>query len=242
MYNRWTGKTVLGSTFRAGTNSPGRQLNRRGGFEQALMIRLLLLSMALISAASSLMASPIYSVTGPLIDGGAIASTQAVGVSWTQSRTYTDVVISAVVSGSVNDVLAAYLTTRIGPGTTVADEITHASVALPGNSFSSLAIVSIPLLPSGTYYLTLSSSGTTGDLAETIVPAATIDTGVTRNPDFGFSNPSGYPPDNDVLTPPIGGLFVFSATGNVATVPEPAYGFLLGAALAGCLSKSMLRP
>jgi hypothetical protein len=181
------------------------------------------------------MAGTIYSVTGPLISGGAIYPPQAVGVSWTQSRAYTGVVISAVVSGSVNDVLAAYLTTQIGPGTTVADEITHASVAFPGNAFSNLTILNIPLLPSGTYYLTLSSSGTSGALAETTMPAQTFDTGVTRNPDYYFSNPSGYPPDNVVLKPPIGGIFVFSATGSVAPVPEPSAGALVGAALGALL-------
>jgi hypothetical protein len=98
------------------------------------------------------------------------------------------------------------------------------------------------MLPSGTYYLTLSSSGTSGDLAETVVPAVAIDTGVTRNPDYHFSQPSGYPPDNDVLTPPIGGLFVFSATGNAAPVPELASGFLVGGALAALLCTGMLRP
>jgi hypothetical protein len=203
------------------------------------MTRLLLWTAVAVNAASSLVAGTIYSVTGPLISGGAIDSNQSVGVSWTQTIAYSDVLISATVNGSMTDVLTAYLTTNIGPGTTVANEITHASVVFPGPSFTNLPLLNIPLLPAGTYYLTLSSSGLTGGLAETTSPSQIIGMGVTRNPDYYTSTPAAYPPGSSgFLGPPIAGLFVFSATGNA--VPEPAAGTLVATTSIGLLLRRAL--
>lgn len=205
------------------------------------MTRLLLWTAIAVSVTPSLVAGTIYSVTGPLIGGGAIISDQTVGVSWTQTVPYADVAISATVSGAATDLLNAYLTTKIGPGTTpAANEIADASIPFPGPSFVNLPLLNVPYLPSGTYYLTLSSSGMSGDLAETTTPSQVFGPGVTRNADYYTSNPGSYPPaSNGFLPPPIAGLFVFSVTGTA--VPEPAGAALVGITLITLLLGNLSR-
>lgn len=192
------------------------------------MIRLFLLTAIAVTTTSYLGAATIYSVTGPLIAAGGIDSQQTIGVSWTQTGGYSDVVISATLEGVPSDLLTAYLTTKIGPGTTVANEIAHASVAFPGPSLVDLPLLNVPLLEPGTYFLTLSSSARLGgSLAETTTPSQMFGPGVVRNGDYYTSNPAAYPPGSSVfLPPPIGGLFVFSVAGT--PIPEPAYGKLVG--------------
>lgn len=192
-------------------------------------------------SASSMNAATIIGVTGPEIDGGAIETSQSLGSSWTQTIGYSNVVVSAVLKEDTLCLadcplitLTAYLTTQIGPGTTAADEITHAAVAFSGGSYADLNLLTIPLLSPGTYYLTLFSSDAPGAVwAEAVPPNVFLDTGVSRNQDFYVSGPVGYPPANAVLRPPIAGDFQFSATGTAigtAAIPEPPTSTLVGAA------------
>ena len=73
----------------------------------------------ILTSPTPLRAEPIIiSVTSPpalsfLVD-------EAFSTSWSQSGSYTDVSIAALVDGGPNTTAFAYLTTQIGPGTTTA--------------------------------------------------------------------------------------------------------------------------
>jgi hypothetical protein len=199
----------------------------------------------LLNSASFLSANTIISVTGPVVGGGAILASQSLGSSWTQSTGYSNVVVSALLSEDTFCLvdcpaitLTAYLTTRIGPGTTAADEITHDTVAVSGGSYADRNLLSIPVLSPGTYYLTLFSSNIPGAVwAAANPPQVILDTGVTRNLDSFADNLVGYPPANVFISPPPIGSedFQFSVTGTA--IPEPSTTTLVGATLLTLLLK-----
>jgi hypothetical protein len=122
---------------------------------------------ATLAADHSLNAATLYSVEGPLDGQGEIASYQALGVSWTQSTIYTNLTISAELSGLPTDSLTVYLTTHIGPGTTVANTIAETTVPFPVSTsgFTNVELFDLPALQAGTYYLTFYSAGSSGGLA-----------------------------------------------------------------------------
>src|SRR5262245_25585220 len=69
----------------------------------------------------SLMADTIISVTAPPGLSTDISDTNVVSTSWSETRAYTDVTITALVDSlhvGQSPSATAYLTTRIGPGTT----------------------------------------------------------------------------------------------------------------------------
>src|ERR1700730_642612 len=93
------------------------------------------MTLAILIYPISLKADPIIiSVTAPpglstLIDGSSIVST-----SWSQSKAYTGVSIATLVDSAIvgqTPAADAYLTTRIGAGTTTADEIAHTRFTVP---------------------------------------------------------------------------------------------------------------
>lgn len=104
-------------------------LRRAIGFSVALAT-ILIYSVPL--KAESPKADPIIiSVTAPpaLSDGGPVLST-----SWSQAKPYTGVSISILVDSFIvgqTPTANAYLTTRISPGTTNADEIAHTQFTVP---------------------------------------------------------------------------------------------------------------
>src|SRR6185436_34801 len=98
----------------------------------------------------------IVSVDGPTTVGSTVDSTDAWYASWTQTNTYTDVSIAAKLRFGPNNG-TAYLTTAIGPGTTVADELATLSFTAPATS-TLFHLFTLPVLGPGTYYLTLAGS------------------------------------------------------------------------------------
>jgi len=82
---------------------------------------------------NSVDASTIVSVTSPPGLSSAIGPA-AVATSWSQTNAYVDVTIQALVDSLLvgeSPMGTAYLTTRIGPGTTSLDEIAAAPFTVP---------------------------------------------------------------------------------------------------------------
>src|SRR5437016_13876167 len=126
----------------------------------------------------SLKADPIIiSVTAPPGLSTLINDSSIVSTSWSQSKAYTGVSIAALVDSAIvgqTPAADAYLTTRIGAGTTTADEIAHARFTVPAqlpvcSAASCGAFVTLFTglsLGPGTYFVTMGpdalSTGTVG--------------------------------------------------------------------------------
>jgi hypothetical protein len=153
----------------------------------------------------------IISVTAPpglstLIGGAAVVT------SWSQSTSHTGVSIAVLLDAALvgqTPSAHAYLTTRIGPGTTAMDEIAHTRVTVPtelpvcspgGSCGAMVTLFSDLRLGPGTYFVTLSpdatsppSSGAVGwfpALNPTVVAAS----GVSEGASLITSAVAAYPP------------------------------------------------
>ena len=150
----------------------------------------------------SVHAATIVSVAGPIISGFPVFTNQTVGVSWAQPRTYGDVRIFArLLGGPPNDGGTAYLTTRIGPGTTAAHAITQSSFQFPntGTDDRDVLLFSGLTLTGGTYYVTLVNAAPAdqGGWWATAEPVVTVDAGVTVGTPHSigaFTPRAAYPP------------------------------------------------
>ena len=207
------------------------------------------LLVAMLLVPQSLLATTIISVTGPpgLSFGAGINS--SLSASWSASQAYTDVSIAVLVDAFIvgdTPMATAYLTTRIGPGTTVADEIAQGQFTVPlelpicsSSSCGALVTVFSGLsLPSGTYFLTLGPPATGRSSVgwfPTGEPTLLTDTGVTAGHNFIVREEAmAYPPATAfntftlirstgsgeiIITYPL----IFTVTGTEATpIPEPA--------------------
>jgi hypothetical protein len=200
-----------------------------------------LLLTAILLSPITLQADPIISVTAPPALSTLISSNSVVSTSWSTSNAYTGVSIAVLVNSSLvgeTPTANAYLTTQIGPGTTVTDEIAHTQFTVPGElpvcSPSSCGAVvtlfsSLSLGP-GDYFLTLSSTATSSPVVgwfPALDPTVVTDTGVTPGSSFlGFSVAS-YPPASAFGTYPFAMHFI--VTGTAATpIPEPPTAILVG--------------
>jgi hypothetical protein len=199
--------------------------------------RVALVGLSLFAASH---ASTIVSVTGVNAGGFLLSGIQVVGASWTQTNNYTDVAISAVLNGITTDTVTAYLTTQIGPGTTTASEVARTTASLPGVFLQGVMLFQIPLLSSGTYYLTLSDAGNSFDSwGDTATGLIAVDSGVTRNSDYAFTNfggnpPAAYAPATPFLiqsSAPGAPILEYQVTGTA--VPEPGTASLFGMVAVG---------
>jgi hypothetical protein len=180
-------------------------------------------------------ATIIYDISGvrvPLGGGGGAAVTdfQFLSDGWSQTKTYVGVSISAELPSFPPPVSSgtAYLTTRIGSGTTPSDQIASTNFAFPPSFSPRITLFSGLTLPPGTYFLTISAAPGSAGGWETIAEANatfTTDAGVLPQPPapssgFFFTNVgSEYPPaavffNYQPIHP------VFTVTG--AIVPEPS--------------------
>jgi hypothetical protein len=190
----------------------------------------------------SLTADIIISVTAPPGFPVRIDDPFVLSASWSQSNAYTDVIIKALVSTLIlgESTATAYLTTRIGPGTTATDEIAHTEFTAPAESLCTspsvcgafVTLFSGLSLGPGDYFLTLGPPSTGVGWILAANPTVIQDTGVTLGPCFGTDRAAPYPPASG-LAPR--GCFVadqvvnFNVTGTAATtVPEPASATLVG--------------
>jgi hypothetical protein len=183
-------------------------------------------------------AEPIVSVgegaPGAVAVGG--PTNQVLAVSWTQTSTFTDVVIQALIySNDPNfDQGTAWLTQSIGPGTPPGSELAQSAVTFPAFGSPTQLFTGVTLGP-GTWYLILSSSIKTLNLGwwngnGTPVTGAGVTMGETLLSAAQFANFGYAPGSNFIGTYP---SLAFSVEGREvpATVPEPASLMLTGGGL-----------
>ena len=151
------------------------------------------ISSSVTQVTESLKADPIIiSVAAPpalstLIDASSIVST-----SWSQSKPYTGVSIAVLVDSAIvgqTPTADAYLTTRIGPGTTAMGEIAHTRFAVPAelpvcspaSCGAMVTLFSGLSLGPGDYFVTMSADAMSTGIARwfpALNPTALVDTGV----------------------------------------------------------------
>src|SRR3954469_2860218 len=176
--------------------------------------------------------------TGPQTTAYSIFANQALGVTWSQTSPFTGVSVFATIGG-VSGSGFAYLTNKIGPGTTAAaNEIASTPVSFPAASTETQLFSGLSL-PAGTYYLTL--AGSAGDWGSTSTPTVNKAAGVTLFADYATFTPAAYPPSSSVFS--TGTNLIFRVT---AAVPESSatIQFLFGAGLVAFLGfrRSLVRP
>jgi hypothetical protein len=103
---------------------------------------------------------PVAAVPGITIVGatGSVSNSDSLlsYVSWTQANTWTNVSISASLYASAGTGTGvAYLTTKVGSGTTNANEVANTAISITGNTPQSLLLFSGLTLNPGTYYLVI---------------------------------------------------------------------------------------
>jgi hypothetical protein len=163
--------------------------------------------------------------------------------SWTQTTEYEGVSISFLGNGVSSPATGtAYLTTSMGLGTTMADQIASTTFSAPAGPTSPISLFSGLSLPANTYYLTIfADAGSQIEWAATNSPITTLGDGVGLNFSaavgenllpFGSFDP--YPP----ATEPFFG-FQDNLLLDVSSVPEPSTLSLLAVC---CLAAVFLRP
>jgi hypothetical protein len=192
-------------------------------------------------SASFASAGTIISVTGnhdtPYFVGGSAADEMLVG-SWTETGSYTNVSISAVLSdqfdGNPNTTLTAYLTDQIGPGTTAANLIASTSIA-PTTYDETDTLFTGLSLGAGSYYLVLAAPGDFAGWWGTNSATITTDIGVTDAGDYHADHPNGSPDDTfppaSTFIADASDTFLYTVTGDAsAATPEPSTFMLAGLA------------
>src|SRR6516164_4655644 len=76
-------------------------------------------------------AGTIISVSGTSDASIVLIGNGVQAASWTQTASFEEVDISAMVRGPATAIGTAYLTTTLGPGTTVADEVAKTGFSFP---------------------------------------------------------------------------------------------------------------
>ena len=160
---------------------------------------------------------------------------QTMVFGFTLGQSYDNVNIEADSAGNPTTGLA-YLTTSIGPGTTVASEITHQTNTLAAPRFGTdgtyNTVLLLPNLGPGTYYVTLAANPQYGgDFFVTNSPSSVGDPGNSALviPDFSQDTlGGGYAPAAN-----FGGSFgsVLFQIDATASVPEPGTLALFGLGL-----------
>src|SRR5215472_2994643 len=194
--------------------------------------RLLLLSICAVSFFSfttgAARANTIVSVTGPLSIGFVVSNTESLAATWSQANTYSDVTITALLHATFPDQTSegdAYLTTRIGPGTTSADEIARSHFStIPGESFLIPLFSGLTLGP-GSYFLTLGSTSNMSpvpvwDNTEPGIVDVAVDNGVNLGSRFQSFPASSYPPSSSFAS--VSHFWIFTVTGTPTIIPEPS--------------------
>lgn len=154
---------------------------------------------------------------------------------WNQSITLTDVSIAARLDGGGGVVTGtAWLTTRIGPGTTIADEIAHYDFAVSSPRFEpELATLFTGLtLGPGSYYLVLTGSGGGGwEMAANFIPTMAPGIGVASRARDSYYPVAAYPPASSFIPERASDFTDKYFQYAVTVVPEPSVATLC---LLGC--------
>jgi len=135
----------------------------------------------------------IYSYS-PGGSGGCIAiyNGQGYRMGWTQADTYDGVNICAKLNseGVAGQTGRAYLTTRIGPGTSVANEIASTNFTFPLQS-TNLVLFEGLHLPAGSYYLSIIGDSSSGSCWESDNKTGNVITGAGVSSLGGFGVAGG---------------------------------------------------
>jgi hypothetical protein len=116
---------------------------------------------------------------------------QGYRVGWTQADTYSDVSVSAkLAAGGADQTGRAYLTTQIGLGTSVANEIASTNFSFPPQS-TNLTLFSGLQLSGGSYYLSIIGDSPTVGSQWEIGYATNADTGTGVTPLGAFGTAGG---------------------------------------------------
>jgi hypothetical protein len=192
-----------------------------------------------VMVSSAVQAEPIVSVDAgvPGAVGVGGPNKQFLAVSWTQTGTFADVVIRALIGTNDPNVDqgTAWLTQSIGPGTMPGSEVAQSAVTFPlFGSPSTLLFSGVTLTP-GTWYLVLSAPSSATGLGwlngnGSPVTGAGVTMGETLLSVGQFANAAYAPGSNFTDTYP---SLAFSVEGRevLATVPEPASLMLTGCGL-----------
>lgn len=189
--------------------------------------RLSVLSLFLLAAAaSSAPAATIVSVTASPTN--VTAGTAITTAGWTQSSSYSNVSVSAVLSNASGSgaslAMHAFLTNSAGPGTTVANEIASVAFNLAPGIFQNRSLFTGLTLGPGSYFLVMQMDGGTTPAGgwSVAVPTIVTDTGVTRAADRFSSTAAGYAPAS-VLSPINNAQqLLYSVQSVDSSVPEPS--------------------
>ena len=212
-------------------------------------------ALALIGVSANANAATVIAVNGDSgSSGGGLAlayeygtdsNTFLLAVGWQNTLSFSDVTISAQIASNnpVGSTGHAFLTTRLGTGTTLADQVAATSFVLPaftGTFSGQLTLFTGLNLSAGTpYFLTVAAdSGYTAGWNYTQSPTITSDDpGTTTLGYYVFVHdfhpgpgPAAYTPASAFIGPNGGGAApIYAVTGNV--VPEPSAVALLGIGL-----------
>ncbi len=183
------------------------------------------------------LADTIIGRTGPAFSDFTLGPINVYCISWSATGAFSNVSITARMTSfsGVAGTGIAYLTTQIGPGTTVLDQIASAPFVVSAPVASDVLLFSGLSLTAGTYYLTLSSPQDTTAWLGASNPPTTIAPSVSYNGQFGQRNTAvdPYPPASgfsptDAAQGYSALLFVVSGD----AVPEPSKVMMV---LLGCL-------
>jgi PEP-CTERM motif len=150
-------------------------------------------------ATSASAQTTIYSTLGPNTGYSVFNPQQVFEAGWSQSSTFSDMSIAAKLDGGGGTVTGtAYLTTRIGPGTTVADEVARYDYTVTSPQFQPelKTLFSGLTLGPDSYYLVISGSGTLAGWETTgsIFPVTAPGVEVVHRRQTSFSPVAPYPP------------------------------------------------
>jgi len=223
--------------------------NRRATVLSVAVAAILISPISLKAESPQAQPTIIISVTAPPGLSVLITNSASYTTAWSQSKPYTSVSIAVLVNSAIvgqTPTADAYLTTRIGPGTTTMDEIAHTRFAVPAvlpvcSPYSCAATVTLfsgLSLGPGTYFVTMgpapASSGVVGWFPTLSQGTVILDTGVSQGTSslaFG-SEVASYPPASAfgpftvTISPPFPPVTVDAAmnitvTGTVAFTGEP---------------------
>lgn len=182
--------------------------------------------------------------------GGTPSSEQILAVSWNQSASYTDVAITALLSGFFRGV--AHLSTALGPGTTPAQEVAADDFLVQLNSADrdDIPLLSGLTLGPGSYFLILEPEGGSGGNWWRESSVIELDAGVSLNQSVRSNDADidqGFAPASTFSIVANGLPFSYAVTGNRvdSIVAEPGCGLLLASALVGlglAMRRQSVRP